>query len=110
MALANPKIRETKKFTEVIGYDKPFILSGIRTVKARTADYGDGEMVLLDVRGEEAELGIWGTYLLKQAEAAEASDFDQHYKIVEDKIVTGFSRRPVKALVPCEPDGTDIPF
>lgn len=110
MSLANPRIRETKKFSEVIGYDKPFILNGIRTVKANTRDYGEGEMVVLDVRGHEAEMGVWGAYLLKQAEAAEAGDFGKHYKIVEERVIPGFSRRPVKALVPCEPNGDDLAF
>lgn len=110
MGLANPKIRETQKFSAVIGYNTPFILEGIRTVKAKTADYGEGEMVVLDVKGYEAEMGVWGAYLIKQAEAAEPSDFGHFYKLVKSKIVEGFSKRPVKALVPCNEDGSEIPF
>jgi hypothetical protein len=110
MGLAKPNVRASKNFKDVIGEDKPFILDGIRTVKARTAQYGEGEMVVLDVRGEEAELTVWGLYLIAQAEAVEKSDLGHHYKMVT-KVVPEFSKLPVKALVPCNPeDGAEIPF
>lgn len=110
MGLANPPIRESAKFSEEIGYDKPFILEGIRVVRAKSADYGEGEMVVIDSRGHTAELGVWGTYLIHQARAVESSDLGRHYKLVEGKMVDGFSRRPVKALVPCDENGETIPF
>lgn len=110
MGLANPPIRETAKFSEEIGYNTPFILEGIRVVRAKSADYGEGEMVVIDARGHAAELGVWGTYLIHQARAVESSDLGKRYKMVEDRIVDGFSRRPVKALVPCDEHGDEIPF
>lgn len=96
MGLTNPPAALAKPFQEVFKEGEPFILDGIRTVKAKT-DYGDGEMILFKVRGQEYELSIWGVYLLNQASAATSSDFGKRY-ILATEVVDGFSRRPVKLL------------
>lgn len=109
MSLARPSIKESEPFSEKIGEGIPFTLDGVRIVRANTADFGEGEMVLLNVRGQEKELGIWGSYLLAQARDAGPDDFGKSYMIVR-KTVQGFSKRPVKALVPVDEEGNEIPF
>lgn len=109
MSLARPSIKESAPFSEAIGEDKPFTLDGIRVVEANTAEFGRGEMVLLTVRGQEKELGVWGGYLLAQAKDASPEDFGKRYMITR-KVVPEFSKRPVKAFVPVNEDGEEIPF
>lgn len=106
MGLLDPKISTSEKFTDHYEEGERFYLEGIRVVKANTADYGEGEMVLMKVRGHENELGIWGAYLLAQAKAASLSDFPNWY-VITRKVVDGFSKRPVKALGPSEAPGQE---
>jgi hypothetical protein len=122
MGLTRPPIRESANFKDVIGYNVPFVLNGIRTVAARSAEYGDGKMVVLDVRGHSEELTVWGAYLIAQAEAADDADFGQWYMMVESHSVPEFTKRRVKAILPCDPPAStptaglktagddDIPF
>lgn len=109
MSLARPNIRESEPFSDVIGEGKPFTLDGIRIVKANAADFGEGEMVLLTVRGHDKELGVWGSYLLAQARDATSADFGKRYMLTRKRI-EGFSKREVKALVPVDEGGNEIPF
>lgn len=110
MGLTNPKIQTSKPFTENFREGEAFALLGVRIVEGiNTADYGEGDMVVLTIRtGEDTkdDFGIWGAYLLEQARAAERSDFPARYKIVR-KVVEGYSKREVKAL---EYVDDDIPF
>lgn len=109
MSLARPNIRESEPFSEKIGEDTPFTLDGARIVEANSEEFGKGEMVLLSVRGQEKELGVWGNYLLAQVRDAKPEDFGKPYLITR-KMVQGFSKRPVKALVPVDEEGNPIPF
>ena len=109
MGLTDPPVRESKPFQDVIGYGTPFILDGIRTVEANSTEFGKGEMVLIEARGHTEELSVWGRYLTTQANAATPNDFGQWYKLVEGHHVPAFSKRPVKALVPCPPGGEEPP-
>lgn len=109
MPLNDPKVG-SKKFSDEIGEDTVFVLDGIRTVSGIKTEYGEGEFVLLNVRGHDEELGIWGAYLVAQAKAADSSDFGKHYRITR-KVIPEFSKREVKALVPYDPEkDEDIPF
>lgn len=111
MGLAKPDIKTSKPFADAIGPDQPFILDGIRTVRAHSAEFGDGEMVVITARGHADELTIWGAYLLAQAKGVEASDLGKHYVLRANRMVPEFSKRPVKALVPYDPEtDQEIPF
>lgn len=101
MGMQNPTVREPlDKLAEVYPEGTPFYLTGIRTVKAQTQDFGEGEMVVLTVRGHDRELGVWGAYLLAQAKSVDDSDLNRWYR-VERITVEGFGKgRPVKAFVP----------
>ena len=101
MGLTKPDINVSEPFADRFKEGEPFRLLGIRVVTARAKDYGEGEMVLLKVAGQEKELSIWGQYLTEQARAAESSDFGKDYKIVRTRI-EGYSDREVKALVPAD--------
>lgn len=96
MGLAKPDIKPTRPFQDVYQQGEPFVLDGIRLVKAKT-EYGDGNMVCLKVRAHDDELTIWGTYLERQAESADAGDFGKAY-VITSEVVEGFSKRPVKIL------------
>ncbi len=102
MSLQDPQISESlEKLSEKFPEGTPFFLEEIRTVEANTIAYGKGEMVVVRVRGNEKELGIWGAYLLQQAKSVVSSDLNQWY-IIERKQIPGFGKggRPVKAFVP----------
>lgn len=101
MGMQNPSVNEPlDKLSEVVGEGKPFIIDGIRTVKAKTADYGEGEMVVVRVRGHARECGVWGSYLLVQAQSVEPSDLGQAY-VLTRRHIEGFGRgRPVKVFDP----------
>lgn len=90
MGMQNPEVSEPlDKFSDKIGEGVPFYLTGIRTVKAKAKDYGEGEMVVLKVQGQERELGIWGAYLLAQAKAVDQSDLNRWY-VVKREVIEGF--------------------
>lgn len=102
MGMQNPQVNEpVDKFADVIGENKPFTLLGIRTVKVTTANYGEGEMVIMRVAEHPRELSIWGAYLIAQAHAAEPSDFNKRYQVVR-RTIAGFGRNgsPVKVIDP----------
>lgn len=106
MGMQNPNVdtfEPTDKLSEVFPEGTPFFLTGIRTVKAKTNDYGEGEMVLITVQGHPRELGIWGAYLLAQAKSVTGDDLGQWYTI-NRKLVAGFGKnRPVKVFEPVDP-------
>jgi hypothetical protein len=104
MGMQNPAVSEPlDKLSEIFPEGKPFHLTGVRTVKAKTKDYGEGEMVVLKVSNHARELGVWGAYLLAQARSVEAADLDRWYTI-ERRMIAGFGKgRPVKVLVPASP-------
>lgn len=92
MGMLNPQVAEpVDKFSDIIGEEKPFILSGIRTVEVTTRDYGKGEMVVIRTPSHPKELAVWGAYLIAQAHAVEPSDLNKTYKMVR-KVVPGFGR------------------
>lgn len=104
MGMQNPTLSEPlDKLSDFYTEGTPFFLEGVRTVEANTQSYGKGKMVVLRVRGHERELGVWGSYLLAQAEAVAASDLQQWYK-VERKVIPGFGKngRPVKCFSPTD--------
>jgi len=110
MGMQDPKINEPlDKLAEVFPEGTPFFLEAVRVVPAKTADFGDGEMVILKVRGHERELGVWGSYLLAQAKSVDASDLNQWY-VVERGPIEGFGKgRPVKMFVPTTGPSTSWP-
>jgi hypothetical protein len=92
MGMQNPAVSEPlDKLSDKYPEGTPFFLEAIRTVEANTANYGKGEMVVVRVRGNDRELGVWGSYLLTQAKSVDNSDLNQWYK-VERKIVPGFGK------------------
>lgn len=101
MGMQNPAVSEPiDKLAEVFPEGTPFFLLGIRVVKAKTTDFGEGEMVILKVRGHDRELGVWGSYLLTQAKSADVGDMNQWYT-VERRVIDGFGKgRPVKVFTP----------
>jgi hypothetical protein len=105
MGLLDPDIGKTDgKFSEVVGEDVPFVLHGIETVEGvKTDDYGEGTMVILDAEpegGPRGRYGIWGAYLIAQANSVTNADLGKVYKVVRGP-VEGFSNRPdTKSLVP----------
>jgi hypothetical protein len=105
MPLTDP-VGQTEKFSDRYSEGERFFLTGIRTVRVNTDGYGEGDMVLLKVNGVEAELGIWGKYLLAQAGAVEHSDLNKWY-VVNRRLVPGFGSRPVKVLDPYAAPGQD---
>jgi hypothetical protein len=104
--LTDPKVGQSEKFTDHFKEGERFYLTGIRTVKVNTQDYGEGDMVLLTVQGIDPELGIWGKYLTAQAQAAESSDLNKWY-VVNRRMVPGFGPRAVKVLDPHAAPGQD---
>lgn len=111
MGMQNPNVETfepTDKLADVYAEGTPFFLEGIRVVKAKTADFGDGEMVLLKVRGHERELGVWGAYLTVQAKSVSPGDLGRWY-VLNRRLIDGFGKnRPSKVLDPAEgPTGTD---
>ncbi|MDE2101948.1 MAG: hypothetical protein KGL39_32175 [Patescibacteria group bacterium] len=112
MGMQNPVVNDPiDKLAEVYPEGTPFFLTGIRTVKARTADFGEGEMVLVRARDHERELGIWGSYILAQAKSADTSDLNQWY-VVRRRVIEGFGKgRPVKVLdlAPLPPHAPQTP-
>lgn len=104
MGLLKPNISSIEgQFSEVIGYNVPFVLHGIEIVEGvKTQGYGVGTMVVVDAEpenGPRKRLGVWGQYLIEQAKSAEPSDFGKAYKIVQGP-VEGYSDRPdTKSLV-----------
>lgn len=111
MGLTNPDIQTSKPFSEHFREGEEFTLLGVRIAEGvKTADFGEGDMVVLTIRiseDEKEDFGIWGAYLLEQARAAERSDFPARYRVVR-KVVEGYSKREVKALEFAGDD--DIPF
>lgn len=103
MGMQNPAVNEPiDKLSEVYPEGQPFYLIGIRIVTAKTADFGEGEMVIVKVRDHARELGVWGSYLLAQAKSVEQSDLNRWYRI-ERKTIEGFGKgRPVKCFVPAD--------
>ena len=104
MGMMNPAVNEPlDKLSEKYPEGTPFFLEGIRTVEANTQAYGKGEMVVVRVRGNERELGIWGSYLLNQAKSVAADDLQKWYKI-ERQVIPGFGKggRAVKCFVSAE--------
>ena len=97
MGMNNPQVSEpVDKLQEVYPEGTPFLLTGIRTVKARSADYGDGEMIILKTPHHERELSVWGSYLLVQAKAVEPDDLNKWYVIARE-VIPGFGKgRPTK--------------
>lgn len=108
MGMQNPEVGEPiDKLTDKYPEGTPFFLQGIRVVEANTREFGKGEMVIVRVRGNERELGVWGSYLLTQAKSVDGSDLNQWY-IIERRHVPGFGKngRPVKAFTPsAAPEG-----
>ena len=100
MGMQNPVVSEPlDKLTDHFPEGKPFYLLGVRVVKAKTADFGEGEMVVLRIRGVERECGVWGSYLLAQAKSVAPDDLN-HWYLIERGIVEGFGKgRPVKKFV-----------
>src|SRR5207302_384219 len=96
MSISKPEIRTSKPFNDVLNEGQTFTLLGIRVITGvQTQDYGEGEMVILDVRlpdGTEESVGIWGVYITAQARSAEDSDFPAQYQVVRD-VVSEFSKR-----------------
>lgn len=104
MGMNNPAVSEPlDKLSEVFPEGTPFFLLGVRIVKANTREYGEGEMVVVKVRGHERELGVWGSYLLTQARSIDESDLNKFWT-VERKLIPGFGKsgNPVKAFVPVQ--------
>lgn len=110
MGMQNPAVSEPlDKFSDHYKEGQSFFLVGVRIVKARTKDYGEGEMVVLKIRGHERELGIWGAYLLAQAKAVEPSDLNHFYKL-EKRVIEGFGGgNASKVFVPADPPATPAP-
>lgn len=110
MGMQNPVVNEPlDKLSEEYPEGTPFYLISVRIVKAKTADFGDGEMVVLKVRDHTRELGVWGSYLLSQARSIDDSDLNRWWKI-ERGVVEGFGKgRPVKQFVPASaPEGSNV--
>lgn len=104
MGMMNPVVSQPiDKMSDKIVEGTPFFLEAVRTVTAKTQNYGEGEMVVCRVRGHENELGIWGSYLLAQAKAVDNGDLNKWYKI-QRQIVPGFGKpgNQVKAFVPAD--------
>jgi hypothetical protein len=101
MGMQNPVVNDPiDKLSEVIAEGSPFTIDGLRIVSAKTADFGDGEMVIVKVRGHERECGVWGSYLLAQARSADASDYGKQY-VLNRRVIEGFGKgRPVKVFDP----------
>lgn len=101
MGMQNPVVNEPlDKLSEHYPEGTPFFLTGVRVVRARTADFGEGEMVVLRVRGHERELGVWGSYLLAQAKSVAPDDLNRWY-VVNRRVIEGFGKgRAVKAFDP----------
>lgn len=99
MGMQNPSVGEPlDKLAEVFPEGTPFIIDGIRTVEANTADYGKGEMVVVKVRGHQRELGIWGAYLLAQAKSFTPDDAGKSW-VINRRNIAGFGKgRPVKVF------------
>jgi hypothetical protein len=106
MPLTDPKVGQSEKFSDHFKEGERFYLTGIRTIEVNTQDYGKGMMVLLKVEGIEPELGIWGKYLVAQAESADESDLSKWY-VVNRRVVPGFGQRAVKVLDPYQAPGQD---
>ena len=106
MPLTDPEVGKSVKFTDKYSEGERFFLLGIRTVKVNTKDYGEGDMVLLKVQNVDEELGIWGKYLVAQANAADSSDLSKWY-VINRRVVPGFGGRPVKVLDPYTAPGQD---
>ena len=107
MGMQNPATREPiDKLSEAYPDGTPFYLTGIRIVEATAKDFGKGKMVVVKVRGHERELGVWGQYLLMQAEAADGSDLNRWYT-VNRRVIEGFGQgRPSKVFDPVDPPAT----
>lgn len=107
MGMQNPAVSEPlDKLSEIFPEGTPFYLMEIRTVKAKTADFGEGEMVVVKVADHDRELGVWGSYLLAQAKSVDSGDLNQWYKI-ERKVIEGFGKgRPVKTFTRTDPPAT----
>src|SRR5487761_1171312 len=104
MGMQNPVVNEPiDKLSEVYPEGTPFTLLNVRIVKAKTADFGEGEMVVLKVAGHERELGVWGSYILAQAKSVDPSDLNRMY-VLRRRVIEGFGKgRAVKVLDPYEP-------
>lgn len=116
MGMQNPKLNDPiDKLSEIYPEGTRFFLEEIRVVPVRNTEYGDGEMVIIKVRGHERELGVWGSYLLTQAKSVDLNDLHRWYKI-ERRSVEGFGKgRPVKMFVPAGSEDApgqddDVPF
>lgn len=101
MGMQNPKVNEPlDKLSEVVPEGDRFFLESIRTVPVKSTEYGEGEMVVVKIRGHERECGIWGAYLLTQAKSASTADLNQWY-VINRRPVEGFGKgRPVKVFDP----------
>jgi len=101
MGMQNPEVSQPlDRLSDVFPEGTRFWLEGIRTVTVNTRDYGEGEMVIVKVRGRERELGVWGAYMVVQAKSVQPSDLNQWYTTTR-RPVEGFGRgRPVKMFIP----------
>lgn len=109
MGLTNPNVGDSKPFSDVIPDGAFFVLKTIKVAEGVRTDYGDGDMVVMDViyDSEEHRVSVWGRYLVEQARAVEPSDLNKRYRLIRAR-VEGYSKREVKQLVPEGSD--DIPF
>lgn len=107
MTMTNPNIEKIDQLKDYYPEGTPFILDGIRTVSVKTRDYGDGEMVILAIRGHERELSVWGSYLTVQAKSVEPQDLGKWY-CLQRRVIPGFGKgSAVKVLDPVNPGATD---
>lgn len=110
MGMQNPVVSDPiDKLSEVFPEGTPFTITNMRIVKANTADFGQGEMVVIKSPDHNRELGVWGSYILAQARSADPSDYGKRY-VLRRRIIEGFGKgRPVKVLDPApEPTQTQL--
>jgi len=108
--MQNPVVSEpVDKLQDVYPEGTPFLLTGIRYVKAKSADYGEGEMVIIKTAHHERELSIWGSYLLSQAKSVEPADLNKWYMLTRE-VIPGFGKgRPTKVFKRTNPPATAGP-
>lgn len=109
MGLLNPDVGGSKPFSDVVPDGAFFVLQKIEIARNIRTDYGEGEMVIMDIAfdGEDHRVSVWGRYLLEQARAVAPSDLGKRYRLIQAP-VEGYSRRDVKQLIP--EGAEDIPF
>lgn len=102
MGMQSPDVGEPiDRFSDMFQEGERFYLEGIRVAHAKNTEFGEGDFVVLKVRGVQRELGIWGAYLVAQARSATHDDLHKWYTVTRE-VIEGFGKRgrAVKVLRP----------